>query len=202
MPGVFAANFWPANGTYSYALAGFRAFRDFDGSRRELRRHFPAGNLQQRAKCGGLCELEQQHSWQVCVGSHQSFHQFASNRYRWPIAFRHRQALADHGGFRAGTKSRPAGVHWYDAGERLVFPNHAAGVERKHHRRELASARALAGRQNQIGPPHLIWLENLSKLEFLTLQKARDSVWLVMKLRAQNLLRHHHHAIPCPRWCD
>jgi len=29
--GVFAANFWPPNGTYSYALAGFRAFRDFDG---------------------------------------------------------------------------------------------------------------------------------------------------------------------------
>jgi fibronectin type 3 domain-containing protein len=29
--GVFAANFWPPNGTYSYALAGFRAFRGFDG---------------------------------------------------------------------------------------------------------------------------------------------------------------------------
>ncbi len=29
--GVFAASFWPPNGTYSYALAGFRAFRDFDG---------------------------------------------------------------------------------------------------------------------------------------------------------------------------
>jgi len=30
--GIFAANFWPPNGTYSYALAGFRAFRDFDGT--------------------------------------------------------------------------------------------------------------------------------------------------------------------------
>ncbi len=30
--GVFAANFWPPNGTYSYALAGFRAFLDFDGA--------------------------------------------------------------------------------------------------------------------------------------------------------------------------
>jgi fibronectin type 3 domain-containing protein len=30
--GVFAANFWPPGGTYSYALAGFRAFRGFDGS--------------------------------------------------------------------------------------------------------------------------------------------------------------------------
>ena len=30
--GVFAASFWPPNGTYSYALAGFRAFRDFDGA--------------------------------------------------------------------------------------------------------------------------------------------------------------------------
>jgi fibronectin type 3 domain-containing protein len=30
--GVFAANFWPPNGTYSYALAGFRAFRDFDNA--------------------------------------------------------------------------------------------------------------------------------------------------------------------------
>jgi fibronectin type 3 domain-containing protein len=29
--GVFAANFWPPNGTYWYALAGFRAFRAFDG---------------------------------------------------------------------------------------------------------------------------------------------------------------------------
>jgi hypothetical protein len=29
--GVFAANFWPPNGTYSYTLAGFRAYRDFDG---------------------------------------------------------------------------------------------------------------------------------------------------------------------------
>jgi fibronectin type 3 domain-containing protein len=29
--GIFAASFWPPNGTYSYALAGFRAFRDFDG---------------------------------------------------------------------------------------------------------------------------------------------------------------------------
>lgn len=30
--GLFAASFWPPNGTYSYALAGFRAFRDFDGT--------------------------------------------------------------------------------------------------------------------------------------------------------------------------
>jgi fibronectin type 3 domain-containing protein len=30
--GVFAASFWPPNGTYSYALAGFRAFRGFDGA--------------------------------------------------------------------------------------------------------------------------------------------------------------------------
>jgi hypothetical protein len=31
--GLFAANFWPPNGTYSYTLAGFRAFRDFDGAK-------------------------------------------------------------------------------------------------------------------------------------------------------------------------
>jgi fibronectin type 3 domain-containing protein len=30
--GVFAASFWPPNGTYSYALAGFRAFRGYDGA--------------------------------------------------------------------------------------------------------------------------------------------------------------------------
>jgi hypothetical protein len=30
--GVYAANFWPPNGTYSYSLAGFRAFRGFDGA--------------------------------------------------------------------------------------------------------------------------------------------------------------------------
>jgi fibronectin type 3 domain-containing protein len=30
--GVFAANFWPPNGTYSYPLGGFRAFRGFDGA--------------------------------------------------------------------------------------------------------------------------------------------------------------------------
>ncbi|HEX4426053.1 MAG TPA: glycoside hydrolase family 44 protein, partial [Terriglobales bacterium] len=30
--GVFAANLWPPNGTYDYALAGFRAFRGFDGA--------------------------------------------------------------------------------------------------------------------------------------------------------------------------
>ena len=30
--GVFAANFWPPSGTYSYTLAGFRAFRGFDGA--------------------------------------------------------------------------------------------------------------------------------------------------------------------------
>jgi fibronectin type 3 domain-containing protein len=30
--GIFAANFWPPNGTYSYALAGFRAYRGFDGA--------------------------------------------------------------------------------------------------------------------------------------------------------------------------
>ncbi len=30
--GIFAASFWPPNGTYSYALAAFRAFRDFDGA--------------------------------------------------------------------------------------------------------------------------------------------------------------------------
>jgi hypothetical protein len=29
--GVFAANFWPPSGTYSYTLAGFRAYRGFDG---------------------------------------------------------------------------------------------------------------------------------------------------------------------------
>jgi hypothetical protein len=31
--GVFAANFWPPGGTYSYTLAGFRAYRDFDGAK-------------------------------------------------------------------------------------------------------------------------------------------------------------------------
>ena len=30
--GVFASNLWPPGGTYDYALAGFRAFRDFDGA--------------------------------------------------------------------------------------------------------------------------------------------------------------------------
>jgi fibronectin type 3 domain-containing protein len=30
--GVFAADFWPPGGTYSYVLAGFRAFRGFDGA--------------------------------------------------------------------------------------------------------------------------------------------------------------------------
>jgi hypothetical protein len=30
--GVFAANLWPPSGTYGYALAGFRAFRGFDGA--------------------------------------------------------------------------------------------------------------------------------------------------------------------------
>ncbi|HKV26085.1 MAG TPA: glycoside hydrolase family 44 protein [Candidatus Acidoferrum sp.] len=30
--GLFAASFWPPNGTYEYALAGFRAFRGFDGA--------------------------------------------------------------------------------------------------------------------------------------------------------------------------
>ncbi len=30
--GVFAANFWPPGGTYSYTLAAFRAFRGFDGA--------------------------------------------------------------------------------------------------------------------------------------------------------------------------
>ncbi|MGB7233448.1 MAG: glycoside hydrolase family 44 protein, partial [Candidatus Acidiferrum sp.] len=30
--GLFAASFWPPNGTYAYALGGFRAFRGFDGA--------------------------------------------------------------------------------------------------------------------------------------------------------------------------
>jgi len=30
--GLFAANFWPPSGTYSYTMAGFLAFRDFDGA--------------------------------------------------------------------------------------------------------------------------------------------------------------------------
>jgi hypothetical protein len=30
--GIFAANFWPPSGTYSHSLAGFRAFRGFDGA--------------------------------------------------------------------------------------------------------------------------------------------------------------------------
>jgi len=29
---VFAASFWPPNGTYDYAVAGFRAYRGFDGA--------------------------------------------------------------------------------------------------------------------------------------------------------------------------
>jgi fibronectin type 3 domain-containing protein len=29
---LFAASFWPPNGTYAYALAGFRAYRGFDGA--------------------------------------------------------------------------------------------------------------------------------------------------------------------------
>jgi len=34
--GLFAASFWPPNGTYSYALAGFRAYRGFDGANASL----------------------------------------------------------------------------------------------------------------------------------------------------------------------
>ena len=30
--GLFAANFWPPGGTYDYTMAGFRAFRNFDGA--------------------------------------------------------------------------------------------------------------------------------------------------------------------------
>jgi len=30
--GIFAATLWPPNGTFDYALAGFRAFRGFDGA--------------------------------------------------------------------------------------------------------------------------------------------------------------------------
>ncbi|HKW64177.1 MAG TPA: glycoside hydrolase family 44 protein [Candidatus Acidoferrum sp.] len=30
--GLFAANFWPPSGTYSYTMAGFLAYRDFDGA--------------------------------------------------------------------------------------------------------------------------------------------------------------------------
>jgi fibronectin type 3 domain-containing protein len=30
--GLFAASFWPPNGTFSYVLAGFRAYRGFDGA--------------------------------------------------------------------------------------------------------------------------------------------------------------------------
>ena len=30
--GLFAASFWPPNGTYDYAMAGFRAYRGFDGA--------------------------------------------------------------------------------------------------------------------------------------------------------------------------
>jgi hypothetical protein len=40
--GVFAANFWPPSGTYSYTLAGFRAFRGFDGGTA----NFPSTSLQ------------------------------------------------------------------------------------------------------------------------------------------------------------
>jgi hypothetical protein len=40
--GVFAANFWPPSGTYSYTLAGFRAFRGFDGGTA----NFPSASLQ------------------------------------------------------------------------------------------------------------------------------------------------------------
>jgi len=30
--GLFAASFWPPNGTYDHAMAGFRAYRGFDGA--------------------------------------------------------------------------------------------------------------------------------------------------------------------------
>jgi hypothetical protein len=40
--GVFAANFWPPSGTYSYTVAGFRAFRGFDGGTA----NFPSTSLQ------------------------------------------------------------------------------------------------------------------------------------------------------------
>jgi len=40
--GVFAANFWPPSGTYSYTLAGFRAFRGFDGGTA----NFPSTSLE------------------------------------------------------------------------------------------------------------------------------------------------------------
>ncbi|HEY6267352.1 MAG TPA: glycoside hydrolase family 44 protein [Candidatus Acidoferrum sp.] len=40
--GLFAANFWPPSGTYSYTLAGFRAFRGFDGGTA----NFPSTSLQ------------------------------------------------------------------------------------------------------------------------------------------------------------
>jgi len=38
--------------------------------------------------------------------------------------------------------------------------------------------------------------------ELLTSLHAYDSFPLVMKLRAHTVRHHHHHANPCPRWCD
>jgi len=112
----------------------------FRRSRRKFRRHLAAGDIQQCAKCGGLRQLGQQHAGQVRVRSHQSLHQLASNGYQRPNVFRHSQAASDDCDFRRRTESRRAGVYRHDDGERLVIHNHTAGIERNHHRIELARA--------------------------------------------------------------
>ena len=53
--GVFAANLWSLSNNEAYSLAGFRA-SGFRRGRREFWRHVGEGHIEQRAKCGGVCE--------------------------------------------------------------------------------------------------------------------------------------------------
>ena len=94
--GVFAANFWPPNGTYSYALAGFRAFRDFDAAGANFGDTSLQSTSSNVANVVGLRQQRHHHSRPNRFRRHQSLPVVASHRHHRPSANRHRPPLPNH----------------------------------------------------------------------------------------------------------
>jgi hypothetical protein len=95
---------WPPSGTYDYELAGFRAFRNFDGAGSNFGDTSVSTTLQQPRRRDGLHQHGQHNARPGCDGGHQSrkHEPGGSDQRAQPLG--HGQFVSNHGNHSFGAK--------------------------------------------------------------------------------------------------
>ncbi len=136
--GVFAASFWPPNGTYSYALAGFRAFRDFDGANSVFGDTSLQSTSSNVANVVVYASTDSTTPGRVVFVAINRSDGVASRRHQRRNSERHRPSLSDDRVNRVHTslrwQPRRPSSRRHHGSIRLNAHRNAARPERHHHR--------------------------------------------------------------------